>query len=88
MFDTSLSLMKLESGGNAMKSETDQFFENYRYYNELMHLRQKWPFLETALTTVYFSAKKDISLDTILTFLEYRHVSLIRAHLISSIMII
>jgi len=49
------------------------FFDDYRYYNELINLRQKWTFLQAALTTVYFPAKKDISLDKILTFLEYRH---------------
>jgi len=39
----------------------------------LINLRQKWTFLQAALTTVYFPSKKDISLDKILTFLEYRH---------------
>jgi hypothetical protein len=41
----------------------------------LIYLREKWTFLQPALTTVYFPRKKDITLDKILTFLEYRHVS-------------
>ena len=76
MFDTSSSL-KIDSEHNPMQRKTEQFFENYRYYNELVNLRQKWTFLQAALTTVYFPAKKDITLDKILTFLEYRYVSLL-----------
>ncbi|CAF0951126.1 unnamed protein product [Didymodactylos carnosus] len=53
--------------------ENEKFFGNYRYYDELINLREKWPFLQRALTTVYFPARKDISLDKIITFLEYRH---------------
>ena len=53
----------------------ERFFDNYRYYDELIQLRQKWTFLQAALTTIYFPAKKDIALDQILTFVEYRHVS-------------
>jgi len=73
MFDTSSLMIKPECNGN----KTEGFFENYRYYDELINLRQKWTFLQAALTTVYFPGKKDFSLDKILTFLEYRHVSLI-----------
>lgn len=51
----------------------ERFFDSYRYYDELVELRQKWTFLQAALTTIYFPAKKDISLDQILTFVEYRH---------------
>ena len=69
MFDETSSKLIVK---NQVKNE--KFFENYRYYDELINLREKWTFLQPALTTVYFPAKKDISLDTILTFLEYRHV--------------
>ncbi|CAF0801170.1 unnamed protein product [Rotaria sp. Silwood1] len=71
MFDKSSSIIK--SDCNIIQRKNERFFENYRYYNELISLRQKWTFLQAALTTVYFPAKKDISLDKILTFLEYRH---------------
>jgi len=57
----------------AQQKENEKFFANYCYYDELINLRQKWTFLQAALTTVYYPAKKDISLDKILTFLEYRH---------------
>ena len=53
----------------------ERFFDSYRYYDELIQLRQKWTFLQAALTTIYFPAKKVISLDQILTFVECRHVS-------------
>ena len=54
--------------------KNEGFIDNYRHYSELINLRQKWTFFQAALTTVYYPAKKDISLDKILTFLEYRHV--------------
>jgi hypothetical protein len=73
MFDT--SSRKMEKGQDIQR-KNERFFENYRYYYELINLRQKWTFLQAALTTVYFPRKKDITLDQILTFLEYRHVSL------------
>ncbi|CAF1126256.1 unnamed protein product [Rotaria sordida] len=72
MFDTSSSIT-IKSDCNVIQHKNERFFENYHYYNELINLRQKWVFLQPALTTVYFPAKKDISLDKILTFLEYRH---------------
>lgn len=56
-----------------VQRQNEVFFNDYRFYNELINLRQKWTFLQAALTTVYYPAKKDISLDKILTFLEYRH---------------
>ncbi|CAF4545044.1 unnamed protein product [Rotaria sp. Silwood1] len=52
------------------------FFSNgdkYRMYDELINLRAKWPFLAPALTSIYYAAEKDFSLDDIRTFLEYRH---------------
>ena len=52
------------------------FFANgdkYRMYEELINLRAKWPFLAPALTSIYYAAEKDFSLDDIRTFLEYRH---------------
>lgn len=55
------------------ENQRDQFFDNYRHFEEMMCLREKWPFLQDALTTVYFTATKKISLDQILTLLEYRH---------------
>lgn len=73
MFDKMTPMMDQKPTDLQMKNE--KFFEDYRYYQELINLRQKWTFLQAALTTVYFPAKKDISLDKILTFLEYRHVS-------------
>ena len=57
------------------ENERDRFFDHYRYFEEMMRLREKWPFLGDALTTVYFSAAKKISLNQIFTLLEYRHVS-------------
>lgn len=60
---------------NKIQSNSENFFDDYRYYKELINLRQKWSFFQAALTTVYYPQKKDISLDKILTFLEYRHVS-------------
>jgi hypothetical protein len=77
MFDTSSSMLMIKSEGIDNQNKNERFFENYRYYNELINLRDKWTFLQAALTTVYFPRKKDISLDKILTFLEYRHVSLL-----------
>ena len=73
MFDTSSRINQCKD----IQRKNERFFENYRYYDELINLREKWTFLQAALTTVYFPAKKDISLDKILTFLEYRHVSLV-----------
>ena len=67
MFDASSTV--------AIPRANERFFDSYRYYDELIQLRQKWTFLQAALTTIYFPAKKDISLDQILTFVEYRHVS-------------
>ena len=64
----------MENPSTEIQRQNEKFFDDYRYYNELINLRQKWTFLQAALTTVYFPAKKDISLDKILTFLEYRHV--------------
>jgi len=66
MFDTSSSSMEI------IKADC-KFFDNYRYYNELINLRKQWTFLQPALTTVYFPGRKDILLDEILIFLEYRH---------------
>jgi len=71
MFDQIIPKMENQITDIQRKNET--FFDDYRYYHELINLRQKWTFLQAALTTVYFPAKKDISLDKILTFLEYRH---------------
>jgi hypothetical protein len=73
MFDTLSS--KIPNACNDIQIKNERFFENYRYYNELISLREKWTFFQAALTTVYFPKKKDISLDKLLTFLEYRHVS-------------
>ena len=42
-------------------------------FDELVNLRAKWPFLAPALTSIYYAAEKDFSLDVIRTFLEYRH---------------
>ncbi|CAF0860297.1 unnamed protein product [Adineta steineri] len=47
--------------------------DKYRMYDELINLRAKWPFLAPALTSIYYAAEKDFSLDDIRTFLEYRH---------------
>jgi hypothetical protein len=77
MFDKS-SRMMIKPECEDVQIKNERFFENYRYYDELINLREKWTFLQAALTTVYFPAKKDISLDKILTFLEYRHVSFVR----------
>lgn len=71
MFD-SMSVTA-ETDATDQQLENEKFFVDYRYFEELVNLRQKWTFLQAALTTVYFPAKKDISLDKILTFLEYRH---------------
>lgn len=71
MFD-SISIPSKSEATNE-QIENEKFFADYRYYQELVNLRQRWTFLQAALTTVYFPAKKDISLDKILTFLEYRH---------------
>lgn len=57
------------------ENQRDRFFDHYRHFEEMMCLREKWPFLQDALTTVYFTATKNISLDQILTLLEYRHVN-------------
>lgn len=73
MFDKMTSNM--DNLQSEFQRKNEVFFDDYRYYNELINLRQKWTFLQAALTTVYVPAKKDISLDKILTFLEYRHVS-------------
>jgi len=73
MFDE--NTLNTENHATDLQRKNEIFFDDYRYYNELINLRQKWTFLQAALTTVYFPAKKDISLDKILTFLEYRHVS-------------
>jgi hypothetical protein len=75
MFDQITPLMDVQTTDTQRQNE--KFFDDYRYYDELINLRQKWTFLQAALTTVYFPAKKDISLDKILTFLEYRHVSFV-----------
>jgi hypothetical protein len=64
---------KIDKQPTDLQRKNETFFDDYRYYNELINLRQKWTFLQAALTTVYFPSKKDISLDKILTFLEYRH---------------
>lgn len=66
----------IEQSPTDVQRQNEIFFNDYRFYNELINLRQKWTFLQAALTTVYYPAKKDISLDKILTFLEYRHVYL------------
>jgi len=71
MFDKMIPM--LDNTPTEMQRQNEKFFDDYRYYHELINLRQKWTFLQAALTTVYFPAKKDISLDKILTFLEYRH---------------
>ncbi|CAF4094998.1 unnamed protein product [Adineta steineri] len=71
MFDKITPIMDKQA--TDVQVENEKFFDDYRYYDELINLRQKWTFLQAALTTVYFPAKKDISLDKILTFLEYRH---------------
>ena len=69
MFDTPASMTINPT------NQTERFFDDYRYYHQMISLRQKWTFLQSALTTVYFPKKKNITLDQILTFLEYRHVS-------------
>ncbi|CAF1170311.1 unnamed protein product [Adineta ricciae] len=63
----------LERQATELQMKNEKFFDDYRYYENLVNLREKWTFLQAALTTVYFPAKKDISLDKVLTFLEYRH---------------
>ena len=63
--------------------KNEEFFKDYRYYDELINLRHKWTFLQGALTTVYFPGRKDFSLDKIITFLEYRHVSFFRVDIAS-----
>lgn len=65
---------KMDEQTTDCQRKNERFFEDYRHYSDLINLRQKWTFLQAALTTVYYPAKKDISLDKILTFLEYRHV--------------
>ena len=82
MFDAMKSPMANPS--TDVQRVNEKFFDDYRYYHELVNLRQKWTFLQAALTTVYFPAKKDISLDKILTFLEYRHVSELTTSLLES----
>lgn len=71
-----------QSDGNLPNTSEEQpdwersFFghgEKYRMYDELINLRAKWPFLAPALTSIYYAAEKDFSLDDIRTFLEYRH---------------
>jgi hypothetical protein len=71
-----------ESNSNVPTTVNEQteweksFFANgdkYRMYDELINLRAKWPFLAPALTSIYYAAEKDFSLDDIRTFLEYRH---------------
>ncbi|CAF3417310.1 unnamed protein product [Rotaria sp. Silwood1] len=71
MFDKITSTIDNKPAELQRKNEI--FFDDYRYYKELINLRQKWTFFQAALTTVYYPMKKDISLDKILTFLEYRH---------------
>lgn len=71
MFDSPTTLSMTINRSN----ENERFLDDYRYYHQLISLRQKWIFLQPALTTVYFPKKKNITLDQILTFLEYRHVS-------------
>ena len=65
---------KVETKKTEQQEKNERFFKDYRLYDEMVNLRQKWKFLQAALTTVYFPGKKEISLDKILTFLEYRHV--------------
>lgn len=72
MFDSMTP--KTEEQPTDSQRKNEQFFDDYRHYSDLINLRQKWTFLQAALTTVYYPAKKDISLDKVLTFLEYRHV--------------
>ncbi|UJR25855.1 hypothetical protein I4U23_007205 [Adineta vaga] len=75
MFDaSSSSLIINKSECNERQDKNEEFFKDYRFYDELINLRQKWTFLQGALTTVYFPGRKDFSLDKIITFLEYRHV--------------
>ena len=71
-----------ETAGNLSNSASEQtewektFFgdgDKFRMYDELINLRAKWPFLASALTSIYYAAEKDFSLDDIRTFLEYRH---------------
>ncbi|CAF3938664.1 unnamed protein product [Rotaria magnacalcarata] len=68
-----------DSNLSAVNEQSDwekSFFANgekYRMYDELINLRAKWPFLAPALTSVYYAAEKEFSLDEIRTFLEYRH---------------
>ncbi|CAF3032934.1 unnamed protein product [Rotaria sp. Silwood2] len=71
MFDKIVPIM--ENKANEIQRKNEIFFDDYRHYKELINLRQKWTFFQAALTTVYYPMKKDISLDKILTFLEYRH---------------
>lgn len=63
----------IETTPNENQRLNEKFFDDYRFYHEMINLRQKWSFLQAALTTVYYPGKKEISLDKILTFLEYRH---------------
>jgi len=55
------------------QKQNEQFFQNYRLYDQLINLRLKWSFLSPALTTCYYPAKKEFSMDKVLTFLEFRH---------------
>ncbi|CAF0933219.1 unnamed protein product [Rotaria sordida] len=71
MFDKITSIIETKS--TELQHKNEIFFDDYRYYKELINLRRKWAFFQAALTTVYYPMKKDISLDKILTFLEYRH---------------
>lgn len=85
MFD-SLSQM-IETNPTENQRLNEKFFDDYRFYHEMINLRQKWTFLQAALTTVYYPGKKEISLDKILTFLEYRHDRVLenyREHLVKN----
>jgi len=55
------------------QKQNELFFQNYRLYEDLINLRLKWSFLSPALTTCYYPAKKEFSMDKVLTFLEFRH---------------
>ncbi|CAF1106581.1 unnamed protein product [Adineta ricciae] len=87
MFDRSPLTTTTKSKCDDHQHKNEEFFKDYRYYDELINLRQKWTFLQGALTTVYFPGRKDFSLDKIITFLEYRHDRVLenyREHLITN----
>jgi hypothetical protein len=74
MFERPSTLLSPASSRPSTPSDDERFFDQYRHFTELQRLRQTWPFLHAALTTVYFPAKRAFSLNQLITFLEYRQV--------------